>query len=311
MTNYKKKLFLYFVVIFSLFTVGVVLFEQMREREHFLKPDNFFLYYIAALFVIMLFFINYVADKSGKSIHKEIKLEQEKNRLQKQEMTGNITHELRTPVTGIRGCLETVLEHPLDKETERRFIVNAYNQVLALSELIHDMSLLTKIEGAAQSFQLESIVLGDLLENIKRDFALPLQEKKIRMHWNITKDVIIQGNRHLIYAIFRNLTDNVIRYAGSNLDILIRQYKTDKAFYYFSYADTGVGISATHHLNRLFERFYRVDEGRTRDTGGSGLGLSIVKNAIAFHNGSISVRNRKEGGLEFLFKLPSASADGQ
>jgi len=76
-----------------------------------------------------------------------------------------------------------------------------------------------------------------------------------------------------------------------------------RLFYYFSFYDTGVGIADESHLNRLFERFYRINEGRTRDTGGSGLGLSIVKNSVAFHKGSITVKNRKDGGLEFLFKI--------
>jgi signal transduction histidine kinase len=77
----------------------------------------------------------------------------------------------------------------------------------------------------------------------------------------------------------------------------------DKNFCYFTFSDNGVGIPDTSHLNRIFERFYRTNEGRTRDFGGSGLGLSIVKNAVAFHKGSIKVRNREKGGLEFLFSL--------
>jgi signal transduction histidine kinase len=80
-------------------------------------------------------------------------------------------------------------------------------------------------------------------------------------------------------------------------------YSEDKDFYYFSYLDTGIGIPEERHLNRLFERFYRISEGRTRETGGTGLGLSIVKNAVLFHRGNIIVKNRKEGGLEFLFTL--------
>jgi signal transduction histidine kinase len=103
------------------------------------------------------------------------------------------------------------------------------------------------------------------------------------------------------------LTDNVILYAGYNVNIQIKKYNEDKSFYYFSYSDNGIGIQNEHHLNRLFERFYRIDEGRTRDAGGSGLGLSIVKNAIMFHKGSISAKNRTGGGLEFLFTLPKTN----
>ena len=228
---------------------------------------------------------------------------QEKTRLLKQEMTGNITHELRTPVTGIRGCLETVLEQPLDSSKSHYFIQSAYNQVLTLSDLIQDMGLITKIEDAPQSFRMEPVAIGALIANLKKDLERELNEKNISMEWNISDSVVVMGNRNLLYSIFRNLTDNVIRYAGSDVRIQINKYNDDRQFYYFSFADDGIGIPHEYHLNRLFERFYRIDEGRTRDAGGSGLGLSIVKNAIAFHKGSIVAKNRIGGGLEFLFQL--------
>jgi signal transduction histidine kinase len=122
------------------------------------------------------------------------------------------------------------------------------------------------------------------------------------MNWNITDDLIIKGNANLLYSVFRNLTDNVIRYAGTDIEINISKFNEDRNYFYFSYSDNGTGISE-QHLNRIFERFYRVNEGRTRDTGGSGLGLSIVKNAVAFHKGTIVAKNKADGGLEFLFKL--------
>jgi signal transduction histidine kinase len=166
------------------------------------------------------------------------------------------------------------------------------------------MSLITKIEDAPQSFRLEPVVIGDLLQHLKEDLAIALQEKNITMEWNIPADIVVTGNWNLLYSIFRNLTDNVIRYAGTNVNIQIHKQSEDKKFYYFSYSDNGVGIPDEHHLSRLFERFYRIDEGRARNTGGSGLGLSIVKNAVAFHKGTIHVKNRTGGGLEFFFKLP-------
>ncbi|MDR1023714.1 MAG: two-component sensor histidine kinase [Prevotellaceae bacterium] len=228
----------------------------------------------------------------------------EKTRRLKQEMTGNIAHELRTPVTSIRGYLETILEQSPDDEKKRLFLTKAYNQTITLSELIHDMGLITRIEGAPQSFAMETVGIRSLLETLKSDLEAPLQEKGISMAWSITGDVAVKGNRSLLYSIFRNLTDNAIRHAGAGVSIQVSMYGEDKDFYYFSYADTGVGIPNEQHLSRLFERFYRVGEGRTRDTGGSGLGLSVVKNAVAFHRGSIVAKNRASGGLELLFNLP-------
>jgi len=246
--------------------------------------------------------INKFDDNSFEIILNDITKKEATRRL-KQEMIGNITHELRTPVTGIRGCLETILEHQLDPEKKQYFIERAYNQVLALSEIIQDMSLITKIEEAPNTFKLDTVSIVELLEQIHKDLEIPLQEKNIKMEWNVD-NIYVKGNHNLLYSIFRNLTDNVIRHAGTNINIFINKYNEDKDFYYFSYSDNGQGISDEQHLNRLFERFYRINEGRTRDTGGSGLGLSIVKNAIYFHKGKIVAKNKPDGGLEFLFNLP-------
>ncbi|MGV8963127.1 MAG: ATP-binding protein [Candidatus Saccharimonadaceae bacterium] len=246
--------------------------------------------------------VNKFENKSFEIILNDI-TKQEKTRQLKQEMTSNIAHELRTPVTSIRGYLETVLEHSLDEEKKKYFITQAFDQTIVLSELIQDMSLITKIEEAPQSFKMEEVNIIQILEILKKEFSSSFKKNKIDMQWDISGYSTIKGNRNLLYSIFRNLTDNVIHYAGEGIRIQVIKYKEDKDFYYFSFYDTGVGISDETHLIRLFERFYRINEGRTRDTGGSGLGLSIVKNAIAFHKGTITAKNRKEGGLEFLFQL--------
>jgi signal transduction histidine kinase len=246
--------------------------------------------------------VNRFGDDGFEFIINDI-TQQEKMRRMKQEMTGNIAHELRTPITGIRGYLETVLEQPLDTEKQQYFIHKAYNQTLLLSELIQDMGLITKIEDAPHTFSVEPVEIKTVIADVCTDLEKNLQEKNITVNSGILDDVMIDGNRHLLYSIFRNLTENVIRYAGTGVAITINKYNEDKDFYYFSYADTGVGVSDEQHLVRLFERFYRVNEGRTRETGGSGLGLSIVKNAVLFHKGAIIAKNHAGGGLEVLFSL--------
>ncbi|MDR1225836.1 MAG: two-component sensor histidine kinase [Prevotellaceae bacterium] len=252
--------------------------------------------------------VNIFEDKSFEVVINDI-TKQEKTRLMKQEMTGNIAHELRTPVAGIRGYLETMLSQRLDPEKQRYFLSKAYNQALSLSELIQDMGLITKIEELPQSFHLEPVDINQLLKDLKADLEVPLQEKEVEMKWNISDNAVVNGNRNLIYSIFRNLTDNAIRHAGNGITICISEYNEDKDFCYFSFSDNGVGIPDERHLNRLFERFYRVNEGRTRGSGGSGLGLSIVKNAVLFHKGAIVAKNAPSGGLEFLFKLPKVKAE--
>ena len=163
--------------------------------------------------------------------------------------------------------------------------------------------MITKIEEAPLSFKRKDVAFQSLFESLKEDFSDLLKEKNIELNWTIPADLTLKANRNLMYSIFRNLIDNSIRYGGESIQIQINMYKEDKDFYYFSFFDTGAGISDESYLNRLFERFYRINEGRTRDTGGTGLGLSIVKNAIGFHKGTIVARNRNEGGLEFLFQL--------
>lgn len=242
-------------------------------------------------------------DNSFEVILSDI-TKQEKTKQLKQEITGNIAHELRTPITSIRGYLETILEQAsLTEEQKIHFTQQAFNQSLVLSEIITDMSLIAKIEEAPNSFVLENVNLSQLLLKLKEDVSDNLKLKNCTIESEIPSDLIIKGNVNLLYSLFRNLTDNALRYAGENILIHISLYNEDADFYYFSLYDTGVGIPDEYHLNRLFERFYRFNEGRTRESGGSGLGLSIVRNAVAFHKGKITVKNRKGGGLEFLFQL--------
>ncbi len=232
----------------------------------------------------------------------------EKRRLLKQEMTNNIAHELRTPVTSIRGYLETILNlDPKDTDRQQVFIDRAYVQTIRLSELIQDISMLTKIEEAADRFVKEPVFIKLLLDELKSDLAHIFLEKNTTFTIEVADSVVIYGSRTLLYSIFRNLVENSLAYAGKSIQIVLRCYmETDDAVY-FEFHDNGVGVEEKH-LVKIFERFYRVNEGRTRDTGGSGLGLSIVKNAVLLHKGNIVAKNRPEGGLLFLITFPKIKA---
>lgn len=227
----------------------------------------------------------------------------EKNRLLKQEMTNNIAHELKTPVSSIRGYIETILEQSeLTPDKQKFFLERAYTQVLRLSDLIRDVALITKTEEASDLFQKETINIHETVSEVVTDLEIPLKNNGITVENCVNSDVEIEGNHTLLYSIFRNLIDNTISYAGETVTIRISDYTEDSEFYYFSYYDTGRGVDE-EHLERIFDRFYRINPGRSRKTGGSGLGLSIVKNAVLFHKGQISAKNRKDGGLEFIFSL--------
>ena len=226
----------------------------------------------------------------------------EKNRLLKQQMSHNITHELRTPVSSISGYLETLLSCPnLSEEQRTRFLQKAHAQTLRLTDLIRDVALISKTEEAPELMPVEEIDIRQVVDEAAEEFSNPLEEAGIRFCSELP-ELTIRGNYTLVHAIFRNLLENAVRYAGHGVEVHLVCYSVTSEFAYFSFYDTGCGVEESH-LPRLFERFYRVDRGRTRADGGTGLGLSIVRNAVAFHRGTISVRNRKEGGLEFLFSL--------
>lgn len=227
----------------------------------------------------------------------------EKNRLLKQEMTNNIAHELKTPVSSIRGFIETLLEQQdIDPAKRKFFLERTYTQVMRLSDLIRDVALISKTEEAADLFEKDSINLNKTILEVVNDLQNQIENNRISIVNNIAETVEIEGNHTLLYSIFRNLIDNAIHYAGTDITIGIDNYAEDQEFYYFSLYDTGQGIEEIH-LERIFDRFYRISEGRSRKNGGSGLGLSIVKNAVLFHKGQITAKNRKAGGLEFLFSL--------
>jgi len=250
--------------------------------------------------------MNVFEDRSFEMILIDVTARENTRRL-KQEMTGNIAHELRTPVTSIRGFLEILLNNNLGEKKKHEYLQRAFLQTQVLSELISDMSLLTKIDAKAQSLKLENVNISELIKNVYEDTSIALQEKNIKFICDVPEKIVLAGNHNLLYSIFRNLTENVIRHAGNDVDINIKMYEIKDGKAYFVFADNGKGIEDEAHLSRLFERFYRIHDGRTRDTGGSGLGLSIVKNAVLFHSGTISVRRGKnDKGLEFLLSLSLA-----
>lgn len=227
----------------------------------------------------------------------------EKNRILKQQMSNSITHELRTPVSSIRGYIETLLTcDTLSEERKRYFLERALLQSVRLTDLIRDVSLITKIEEAPDTMLREQLSPAKIVDEIAEELRPACLEAEMNIDNMLDGALQINGNYSLLYSVFRNLIENSLHYAGRGSTIRISCYKKAEDYAYFRYYDTGCGVPE-EHLPRLFERFYRVGEGRTRDDGGTGLGLSIVRNAVLFHGGVITVRNRKKGGLEFLFTL--------
>ncbi len=226
----------------------------------------------------------------------------EKDKKLKQQMTSNIAHELKTPVSSILGYLETILTTNVDDDKRRFFIERSYVQTQRLSSLIQDISLLNKIEEAGDLFEIETFRVNEIIRLVIDDLRPKIDDNNIGLTIDIKPELEINGNRSVFYSIWRNLVENSVNYAGPNTEILIKNYFEDDNYLYFSFADNGTGVPE-QHLTRIFERFYRVDSGRSRSMGGTGLGLAIVKNGVVFHKGEISVKNLKTGGLEFIFTI--------
>lgn len=230
--------------------------------------------------------------------------QQEKLRI-KRQLTNNINHELKTPVAAIQGYLETMItSKDMTAEERESFIAKCYAHCQRLTQLLTDVSTITRLEDGSNRIERDSVDLRTIVDEVASEVALLPDDKRMRVNISLPDSMPVKGNSTLLMSIMKNLTDNAIAYSGGR-DIYIKLVGEDETMFTISFADNGIGID-DDHIDHIFERFYRIDKGRSRKLGGTGLGLSIVKNSVLFHGGDISVENRKVGGLEFTFTLPKA-----
>ena len=227
--------------------------------------------------------------------------EQEKIRI-KRQLTNNINHELKTPVASIQVCLETLLSGiNLSEEKRQELIERCYTNNERLRRLLGDVSLITRMEDGSQLIGKEPVSINNIINEIAAELEIMPENERLALHADFSEQVVIDGNTSLIGSIFRNLTENAIAYSGGR-NIYISLIENNEQLCRVCFEDDGCGVEEKQ-LPRLFERFYRVDKGRSRQMGGTGLGLAIVKHAVQFHGGSINVTNRNGGGLRFEFTL--------
>jgi len=236
--------------------------------------------------------------------------EEDKLRI-KRQLTQNAAHELKTPAASIHWYLESILDNPgMDEDKKKHFLERCYVQSERMSKLLLDMSALTKLDElddnktiTRQAYRQVDVL--QVVQNVLEDTSLQLQDKGITPSLQMPQHVEVLGDQSLIYSIFRNLVDNAIAYAtgATLLEIACSEIETEgRHFYEFMVRDDGPGVEA-QHLEHLFERFYRIDKGRSRKLGGTGLGLAIVKNAVAVHGGSATALTTPGGGLTIRFTL--------
>lgn len=235
-------------------------------------------------------------------IYKRLQTTRQEQDVLKRQLTQNIAHELKTPVASIQGYLETIIDNPhIDERTKQLFLQHSYAQSQRLTALLQDISTLNRMDDAPDMMEYTDVDISQMVANIVKESALEMDKLHMVFVNDLPPNIIIQGNQSLLYSIFRNLTDNAINYAGEGTTITLSSEENQDEWQ-FIFKDNGNGVR-NEHLARLFERFYRVDKGRSRKMGGTGLGLAIVKNAVIMHGGTIQAHNNMDGGLRFNFNL--------
>ncbi|MDE6206392.1 MAG: HAMP domain-containing histidine kinase [Muribaculaceae bacterium] len=220
----------------------------------------------------------------------------------KRQLTNNINHELRTPIGVIKGYLDTILENPdMDEGSRNHFLKKAQDHVNRLVNLISDVSAITRLEEGGELISTEELDFHDVAFTIANDIEESGVLGTMEFHYDVPLDCKVMGNYNLLTGMLINLAKNAGAYSkGTKCELVCTG--EDAKTYTFEFRDDGTGVKE-EHLPHLFERFYRVDTGRSRKAGGTGLGLPIVQNTILAHGGTISVSNGSLGGLCFTFTL--------
>lgn len=231
-----------------------------------------------------------------------IKAVQEKNNA-KIELTNNINHELKTPIGILKGYIDTIIENPdMEEDIRTHFLNNCTTQITRLTDMVNDLSMIARLESGISNIPTEKLDMEYIVSTTSSDLSESGVVGNMKFVIDIPKGTFIRGNYNLFSNMVANLAKNAVAYSGGT-EMGMKMIATNKRFYTFSFYDNGKGI-ADEYIPRLFERFFRVDSGRSRKKGGTGLGLPIVKTTVLTLGGTISARNRKGGGLEFIFTVP-------
>jgi two-component system OmpR family sensor kinase/two-component system phosphate regulon sensor histidine kinase PhoR len=296
------KMWMSVMVIFAVYAVIFILFEDY-DRKMLAPFDEVSDWHLLLFSLVVMVGLALLLHRYARRMDERISREQtEKESRIRRELTQNISHELKTPVASILGYTDTILDNPqMDDQTRQQFIERTHAQAQRLTALLQDLSTLNRMDYATDVLSMERVDISVMMADIVEETALAVASKRMQLKNCLPQDVSIDGNWSLVYSIFRNLVDNAINYAGEGTTMELSAEDKGNCWA-FTFKDNGVGI-AEKHLPHIFERFYRVDKGRSRSMGGTGLGLAIVKNAVLLHGGQITVSNISSGGLQFDFTL--------
>jgi len=228
---------------------------------------------------------------------------EEKSRI-KRELTSNINHELKTPIGIIKGYIDSIIDTPdMDAETRDRFLHKTQDNVNRLIALISDITTITKLDNGEKLMNVTDVNFHDLVFTFSNDMEESNSlEGKMSFSFDVPLNCVVSANESLLTGVLSNLTRNSMLYSQGT-ECVLEYVDEDADFYRFRFYDNGVGVPP-EHLPHLFDRFYRINAGRSRNAGGTGLGLAIVKVTIESFSGTIEVENRLPSGLQFTFTLP-------
>ncbi len=221
----------------------------------------------------------------------------------RKEFVADVSHELKTPIASIMGYSETLLDGDCDKETEKHFLHVIDDNADRMEKLVQDLLTLSKYDSNRVTSKPTEFDLGELAKLCKEKFEIEIKKKNQEVSCFVTADVpSVYADKDGIERVILNILSNSIKYTpdGGKIDIYVGYVHNDA---YVKIKDTGIGIPK-NDLERIYERFYRVDKARSRQLGGTGLGLSIAKEIIEKNNGSINIKSKVDDGTEVVIQIP-------
>jgi two-component system phosphate regulon sensor histidine kinase PhoR len=221
----------------------------------------------------------------------------------REEFVANVSHELRTPLSLIKGYVETLLEGARNNpEVAERFLRIIERNAQRLDLLIQDLLTISALESGRVKLNVQPVELRPLADKVFTDLKARAEEKDVKLV-NQLNDLVAAADAHRLEQVFANLVDNAIKYGRTQGSVTVGGQKTDAGKIEVFVQDDGPGIPP-EALDRVFERFYRVDKARSREQGGTGLGLSIVKHIVQNHGGEVWANSEPGKGATFFFTLP-------
>ncbi|MCG7463299.1 sensor histidine kinase [Corynebacterium tuberculostearicum] len=221
----------------------------------------------------------------------------------RRDFVANVSHELKTPVGGIALLAEALLQDPGDPETVEYFGNKVYKEANRMADMVSELISLSKLQGAEALPEMEPLAVDDLIEEALSRNQLAAEARSIELNRGASVGVQVKGDRSLLVTALSNLVSNAINYSPEKMPVSVSQKVVDGGVVLIRVTDRGIGI-APDDQKRVFERFFRVDQARSRQTGGTGLGLAIVKHVVANHGGNIKLWSRPGTGSTFTIELP-------